>query len=77
MEAPHALAVNSCTAALHLSLEALGVGEGDLVFVPPYTFAASAEVVRYLGARPVFVDVDAETANLDAHEASRGHHRHP
>lgn len=65
VQAEHALAVNSCTAALHLSLEALGVGPGDLVFVPPYTFAASAEVVRYVGARPVLVDVDPMTANLD------------
>lgn len=63
--APHALALNSCTAALHLSLEALGVSTGDTVLLPPYTFAASAEVVRYLGARPIFVDVDPTTANLD------------
>ncbi|GGL29642.1 DegT/DnrJ/EryC1/StrS family aminotransferase [Phycicoccus endophyticus] len=63
--AEHALALNSCTAALHLSLEALGVGRGDLVFVPTYTFAASAEVVRYVGARPILVDVDPVTHNLD------------
>lgn len=63
--AEHALAVNSCTAALHLSLEALGVGSGDLVFVPTYTFAATAEVVRYVGARPILVDVDPVTHNLD------------
>ena len=62
---PHAVALNSCTAALHLALEALGVGPGDLVYVPTYTFAASGEVVRYLGATPVLVDVDAETLNLD------------
>lgn len=65
VEADFALAVNSCTAALHLSLEALSVGSGDLVFVPSYTFAASAEVVRYVGARPVLVDVDPVTANMD------------
>lgn len=64
--AQYAVAVNSCTAALHLSLEALGVGAGDLVYMSPYTFAASAEVVRYLGARPVFVDIEASTFNLDA-----------
>lgn len=64
-QAQHAVAVNSCTAALHLSLEALGVGDGDVVFVPPYTFAATAEVVRYVGAHPFFVDVDPVTANLD------------
>ena len=63
--ARHAVALNSCTAALHLSLEALGVTEGDLVFMSPYTFAATAEVVRYLGATPVFVDVDPVTLNID------------
>lgn len=62
---PYAVALNSCTAALHLSLEALGVTEGDLVFLPPYTFAASAEVIRYVGATPVFVDVEPGTMNLD------------
>jgi perosamine synthetase len=63
--APHAVAVNSATAALHLALEGLGVGEGDEVIVPTYTFAASAEVALYLRARPVLVDVDPLTANLD------------
>ena len=62
---PFAVAVNSCTAALHLALEATGVGPGDLVYVPTYTFAASGEVVRYLGGRPVLVDVDPLTLNLD------------
>lgn len=59
----HAIAVNSCTAALHLALEALGIGPGDEVIVPTWTFAASAEVVAYLGARPVLVDIDARTLN--------------
>jgi dTDP-4-amino-4,6-dideoxygalactose transaminase len=63
--APHAVALNSCTAALHLALEGLGVATGDLVYLPTYTFAASAEVVRYLGATPVLVDVDPLTLNLD------------
>lgn len=63
--ASHAVALNSCTAALHLSLEALGVEPGDLVFMSPYTFAATAEVVRYLGATPVFVDIDPTTLNID------------
>ena len=54
----HAVALNSATAALHLALEALGVGPGDEVIVPTWTFAASAEVVVYLGARPVLIDVD-------------------
>lgn len=57
----HALAVNSATAALHLGLEALGVKAGDQVLVPTLTFTATAEVVRYLGAEPVFVDCDRET----------------
>lgn len=60
-----AIAVNSCTAGLHLALEAIGIGEGDEVIVPVHTFTATAEVVRYLGAHPVFVDVDAETLCMD------------
>jgi dTDP-4-amino-4,6-dideoxygalactose transaminase len=61
-----ALAVSSCTSALHLALEAVGVGPGDRVVVPSYTFTATAEVVRYLGAHPLLVDVDARTGNLTA-----------
>ena len=60
--AKHAVAVNSCTAALHLALEAIGIGPGDRVLVPTMTFAATAEVIRYLGADPVFVDVCPQTA---------------
>src|SRR5690625_1006836 len=63
--ASHAVALNSCTAALHLSLEALDIGAGDRVYMSPYTFAASAEVVRYLDATPVFVDIDPATLNID------------
>jgi len=59
----HAVALNSATAALHLALEAVGVGPGDEVIVPTWTFAASAEVVIYRGARPVLVDVERETLN--------------
>jgi dTDP-4-amino-4,6-dideoxygalactose transaminase len=59
----HAVALNSATAALHLALEALGVGPLDEVIVPTWTFAASAEVVAYRGARPVLVDVDRRTLN--------------
>lgn len=62
----HAVAVNSATAALHLALEALGVGPEDEVVVPTYTFAACGEVVAYLGARPRLADVDARTLNLSA-----------
>jgi len=61
----HAVALNSCTAALHLALEASGVGPEDEVITTPYTFAASAEVIRYLDARPVFADVERESLNLD------------
>jgi perosamine synthetase len=62
--AEHAVAVNSATAALHLALEAIGVRDGDEVIVPTYTFAASAEVVLHLRARPVLVDVDPASANV-------------
>ena len=58
------LAVNSATSGLHLALEALGVGVGDEVILPSYTFTATAEVVRYLGATPVFVDVEESTYNI-------------
>jgi len=59
------VAVNSATAGLHLALEALGVGPGDEVITTTHTFTATAEVVRYLGATPVFVDVKADTLNID------------
>jgi dTDP-4-amino-4,6-dideoxygalactose transaminase len=59
------VAVNSCTAALHLALEAVGVKAGDEVIVPTLTFAATAEVVRYLGAIPVLVDVRPADHNVD------------
>ena len=63
--ARHAIAVTSCTAALHLALEAAGVAAGDEVLTTPMTFAATAEVVRYFDAVPVFVDVDDATLNID------------
>jgi dTDP-4-amino-4,6-dideoxygalactose transaminase len=62
--ARYACAVNSCTAGLHLALEAIGIGPGDKVLVPTLTFTATAEVIRYLGADPVFVDVDYRTGLL-------------
>lgn len=61
---PYAVAVNSCTAALHLILEALGVGEGDEILTSTITFTATAEVVEYLGGRTRFVDVDPVTLDL-------------
>src|SRR5438067_2009379 len=62
--ARHAIAVNSCTAALHLALEAIGLQAGDEVVTTTYTFAATAEVIRYFGAKPVLVDVEDETLNM-------------
>lgn len=59
-----AIAVNSATAGLHLALESLGVGPGDEVIIPSLTFTATAEVVRYLGAQPIFVDIEPATLNI-------------
>ena len=64
--AQHAVAVNSCTAALHLALEAAGLREGDEVLVPTMTFAATAEVVTYFKAKPVLIDCVQDTLNLNA-----------
>jgi len=61
----HAIAVNSCTAALHLALEAIGIREGDEIITSPMTFAATGEVIQYFKARPIFVDIDSITMNLD------------
>lgn len=63
----HCLAVNSATAGLHLALEALGIGPGDEVITTTHTFTATAEVVRYLGADVVLVDVDPVTLCIDPH----------
>ena len=63
--ARHAVALNSGTAALHLALEAIGLGPGDEVIVPTYTFTATAEVVTYFGARPVLADCRPDTLNVD------------
>lgn len=61
----HALALNSCTAGLHLALDVLGVGPQDEVITTPITFAASANVIVHQGARPIFVDVHRDTMNID------------
>ena len=61
----HAIAVSSCTAALHLSLVVAGVGQDDEVITTPYTFTATAEAIGYVGAKPVFVDIDPRTLNID------------
>lgn len=63
-QAPAALTVNSCTAALHLSLVALGIGPGDEVITTPLTFAASVNVIEHVGARPVLADVEPDTLNI-------------
>lgn len=70
-EGLHAVAVNSATAGLHLAVEALGIGPGDEVLVPTWTFTATAEVVRYVGATPVMVDVEPDTLNIDLEAAAR------
>jgi dTDP-4-amino-4,6-dideoxygalactose transaminase len=67
----HAVAVNSCTAALHLSLEAIGLKEGDEVLLPTLTFTATAEVVTYFKAKPVLVDVDPIHFNLSVEDTQR------
>lgn len=64
-EGLHTVAVNSATAGLHLAVEALDIGPGDEVLVPTWTFTSTAEVVRYVGATPVMVDIDPETLNID------------
>jgi perosamine synthetase len=67
----HALAVNSATAALQLGLDAIGVGEGDEVLVPSYTFTATAEVATYFGARPVLCDSLPGAFNLDPSDVEK------
>lgn len=61
----HAIAVNSCTAGLHLSLIVLGIAENDEVITSPFTFAATGNVIAHVGAKPVFVDIDEKTLNID------------
>jgi len=63
--AKHTIAVNSCTAALHLSLIASGVGKGDEVITTPFTFAATGNTIIHTGAKPVFVDIKKDTYNID------------
>ena len=66
VQAPYAVGLNSCTAALHLALLALGIGPGDEVITSPMTFVATANTILHAGATPVFVDIDPVTMNLDA-----------
>jgi dTDP-4-amino-4,6-dideoxygalactose transaminase len=67
----HAVAVGSCTAALHLAMEAIGVSEGDEVITTPMTFAATANAIVHAGATPVFADVKRDTMNIDPGEVER------
>lgn len=71
VKAKHAVAVNSCTAALHLALEALGLKAGQAVLVSTMTFAATAEVVHYMGAVPILVDCNPSTFNMDLTDAEQ------
>jgi perosamine synthetase len=64
-QVPHAVAASSCTTALHLILAAMGIGPGDEVIVPAFTWVATANAVEYCGAKPVFADVELATFNLD------------
>lgn len=68
---PETLALSSCTAGLHLALAAAGIGPGDEVVVPSLTFAATANVVEHLGARPVFADVSGDVLTLDPEDVAR------
>lgn len=67
----HAIALNSCTAGLHLSLLVLGVGPGDAVITTPLTFAATANSIIHCGGRPIFVDVNPKTMNIEPSEVER------
>ena len=66
LPADHVIAVNSCTAGLHLTLVALDIGPGDEVITTPFTFVATVNAIAHVGATPVFVDIDSETLNLTA-----------
>ena len=63
--AKHAIALNSCTAALHLSLASLGIGKGDEVITTPFTFAATGNMIIHVGAKPVLVDIKRDTYNIN------------
>jgi dTDP-4-amino-4,6-dideoxygalactose transaminase len=65
LDAPGALALNSCTAGLHTALATLGIGPGDEVITTPMTFAASVNVIEHVGAQPILVDVEPDTLNID------------
>lgn len=66
VEARHCVAVSSCTAALHLSLLALGIKEGDEVITTPMSFVATSNAILHVGAKPIFVDIEMDTGNINA-----------
>ena len=70
----HALACTSCTSALHLATMALGLGPGDEMIVPAFTWVTSAHAAEYVGARAVFVDIDLATYNIDASRHRGGYY---
>jgi len=70
-KAKYAVVLNSCTAALHLSLIALGIGKGDEVITTPFTFASTGNVIIQVGAKPVFVDIERKTFNIDPKEIEK------
>ena len=67
----HALLTSSCTGGMHMAIRSLGVGPGDEVLVPELTWVATATVVNYVGATPVFVDVDKDTWTIDLNSAEK------
>jgi len=71
LKVKHAIAVNTGTAALHLAIAGAGIGPGDEVILPSFTFVATAEVVVIAGAKPVFVDIDPETYNMSPEKAAK------
>ncbi len=71
VKSPYAVAVSNCTTALHLGLDALGIGHGDKVVVPSFTYVASANAVEYTGAQPVFCDIDLSTFNIDVNHLEK------
>ncbi|MFL6282695.1 MAG: DegT/DnrJ/EryC1/StrS family aminotransferase [Pyrinomonadaceae bacterium] len=70
--APAALGLNSCTAALHTALAALGVGAGDAVITTPMTFVSSVHVIEHVGAHPIMADVEPDTLNVDPRRVAKG-----
>lgn len=70
-KARHAAAVSSCTTGLHIAVDALGLKPGDEVLVPAFTWVATPNCVEYMGARPVFVDIDLRTFNIDVNQIER------